>query len=303
MAQIAAPHIASCDPVSSKYVSNPPATAWSLGERSDPRFTRLDDKPNPDAPVVPLVKPQRDPHQLPTFDGTTLTTLTEPILYLPPLLSSLPPGYTHSLRDISNYRPLNTDSRLPDIDPASFALHKALHSFRPLSAEYSVTPYAEAFNWSELKLPVDAAGEWYCVVFRSKRKDGSDGGREYPPYLSVEPVELTLLDLTALYEADKLAHEEAVQNGGVSSLSSLRVTPDVILILIHGACDANLVDYVLVRDPTPDLRAEPRDVHMAVALACHRRDVASAPRQRYAPRRRVVRAVRVTAVPSAQEGG
>lgn len=119
-----------------------------------------------------------DPHHLPTFDETTLTAPTAPILYLPPLLSSLPPGYTHPPEPTSNYRPLTTDTHLPDIDPVSLLLHKALHNFQPVTSEYSVTPYDKAFNWKDLTLPEDSEREWYCVVFRSKRKEGSDGGRE-----------------------------------------------------------------------------------------------------------------------------
>ena len=49
-------------------------------------------------------------------------------------------------------------------------------------------PYAEAFNWDELELPADEEREWYCVAFRSKRKEGSDSGRESLSvyYLSLE---------------------------------------------------------------------------------------------------------------------
>jgi hypothetical protein len=64
-----------------------------------------------------------------------------------------------------------------------------------LTANYAVTPYADAFNWSSLQLPEDEEREWYCVVFRSKRKPESDSG--------------------SLYEADRKAHAEAVRNGGL----------------------------------------------------------------------------------------
>ncbi|KAF9000858.1 Carboxylesterase family-domain-containing protein [Cyathus striatus] len=86
-------------------------------------------------------------------------------------------------------------TRLPDIDPASLSMHKALHLFKPITENYAGAPYQDAFNWPELTLPEDEERDWYCVVFRSKRKAGSNGG--------------------ALYEADKAAHEEAVQNGGL----------------------------------------------------------------------------------------
>ncbi|KAI0769781.1 hypothetical protein BD413DRAFT_613796 [Trametes elegans] len=130
--------------------------------------------------VEALAKPAHDPHVLPNFEKRSQS----PILYLPPLLSSLPAGVRHPAYPDSSPafssptapRPLSTESRLPSIDQASLALHRALHSFRPITAEYAVTPYPDAFNWS-------------------KRREGSDGG--------------------PLYDADKNAHEEAVQNGGL----------------------------------------------------------------------------------------
>ncbi|KAI9068266.1 hypothetical protein FKP32DRAFT_1672352 [Trametes sanguinea] len=148
--------------------------------------------------LEPVAKNAHDPHILPTFSRSQ-----SPILYLPPLLSSLPPGVivpqppadSPAFSSPTVPRPLSTESRLPSIDKASLALHRALHHFRPLTEDYATTPYAEAFNWDELELPADEEREWYCVVFRSKRKEGSDGG--------------------PLYEADKKAHEEAVQNGGL----------------------------------------------------------------------------------------
>ncbi|PPQ98622.1 hypothetical protein CVT24_003955 [Panaeolus cyanescens] len=136
---------------------------------------------------------QQDHHSLPNFHTTQ--PFSEPVLYLPPLLSSLPENIKHDLPEKLQVTPLVTETRLPDIDPASLSLHKALHHFRPLDANYADTPYDQAFNWSDLLLPESEEREWYCVVFRSKRKPASDG--------------------ISLYEADKLAHEEAVQNGGL----------------------------------------------------------------------------------------
>ncbi|KAJ7072336.1 hypothetical protein C8F01DRAFT_241704 [Mycena amicta] len=131
-----------------------------------------------------------NPHSLPTLDGPR----SSPVLYLPPLLSSLP--HTLPPTPLPNEDPpVFTETRLPDIDPCSLSLHKALHHFRPVTAEYATTPYHEAFNWDELKLPTQQERDWYCVVFRSKRKAGSDGG--------------------ALYDADRTAHEEAIRNGGL----------------------------------------------------------------------------------------
>ncbi|CCM05718.1 uncharacterized protein FIBRA_07950 [Fibroporia radiculosa] len=120
-----------------------------------------------------------------------------PILYLPPILSSLPEN-TLSVEApvyIQGSNPLTTDSRLPSIDTASLALHTELHRFHPITSDYASVPYDLAFNWEDLHLPESAEGEWYCVVFRSKRREGSNSG--------------------PLYEADRKAHEEAVQNGGL----------------------------------------------------------------------------------------
>lgn len=118
----------------------------------------------------------RDPHELPDF--SPLVPLTTPILYLPPLLSSLPEGLSHIPNPSPDNPPLTSDTRLPNIDPVSLSLHKALHHFKPLDSTYATTNYIEAFNWSELQLPVDEEREWYCVAFRSKRRSGSDSGRK-----------------------------------------------------------------------------------------------------------------------------
>lgn len=121
----------------------------------------------------------RDPHDLPSFDSQSLIDPQHPVLYLPPLLSSLPDRFP-SERVPHEHPPLVTETRLPDIDPVSLSLHKALHHFKPLGPDYVNLPYAEAFNWSNLVLPLDEEREWYCVVFRSKRKAGSDGGGGIP---------------------------------------------------------------------------------------------------------------------------
>ncbi|WVQ77218.1 hypothetical protein IAR50_006901 [Cryptococcus sp. DSM 104548] len=168
---------------------------------------------------------------------------SDPILYLPPLLSPLPehaqdhapeydededpshPRHPSHFHSHSHSRPGKRDdalisveevhdnrhglhekgeqvdplrdfsTRLPHIDPASLALHQALHYFKPLSNAYASLPYDKAFNWSSLSLPKFAEREWYCVVFRSRRKPESAN--------------------LSLYKADREAHEEAVQNGGL----------------------------------------------------------------------------------------
>jgi hypothetical protein len=119
-----------------------------------------------------------DPHEPPHFAKQAPVHSDQPILYLPPVLSSLPcsfPIHTHVSTDRS---PKTSEARLPDIDPASFSLHRALHKFCPLTENYAATSYAEAFNWSELELPEEDEHDWYCVAFRSIRKLGSESGRE-----------------------------------------------------------------------------------------------------------------------------
>ena len=72
---------------------------------------------------------ERDPHNVPTFDNKQIET---PVLYLPPLLSSLPERFdTSNEPENSPFSPLATQTRLPDIDPASLSLHKALHPISP----------------------------------------------------------------------------------------------------------------------------------------------------------------------------
>ena len=135
--------------------------------------------------------PLRDPHHIPKFNSGT----SRPILYLPPLLSSLPASY-QAAQGPFLYPPLITKTRLPDIDPASLSLHRALHHFRPVDDQYAARPYSEAFNWDQIQLPEEDGRlctfrliifrpiyhperEWYCVAFRSLRKGGSDGNGEF----------------------------------------------------------------------------------------------------------------------------
>ncbi|KAI0051896.1 hypothetical protein FA95DRAFT_1464352, partial [Auriscalpium vulgare] len=140
--------------------------------------------------------PPHDPHSLPVFSKSSLTRPQKPILYLPPLLSSLPHSHPSDSPSSTLYPDLKTtETRLPDIDPASLSLHRALHNFVPAVEDYSGAQYADAFNWDELELPEEEEREWYCVAFRSIRKPGSESG--------------------PLYDADKLAHEEAIRNGGL----------------------------------------------------------------------------------------
>ena len=129
--------------------------------------------------------------------------------------------------DAANEGLTYTLSRLPKIDEASRDMWVALHSLRPLSNNYSgdtgnppghdrptnvvrkcpfstsksrsestaLTLVRNLFNWTSLRLPAETSGIFYGVVFRSKRAPGSES--------------------TNLYQADKLAHEEAVTSGGL----------------------------------------------------------------------------------------
>ena len=119
----------------------------------------------------------RNPHDFPVFDKDSLTNPSEPILYLPPFLSSLPHTLVNFSSPTSTGRaPKATEAHLPDIDGPSLALHKALHNFTPITEKYASTSYAEAFNWGDLDLPEEDEHEWYCVAFRSIRKPGSENG-------------------------------------------------------------------------------------------------------------------------------
>jgi len=116
-----------------------------------------------------------DPHDPPHLGK--LIHSEQPILYLPPLLSSLPCSYPTHTHASTDRVPKTTEARLPGIDPASLSLHRALHNFCPLTEDYAATSYAEAFNWSELELPEEDEHDWYCVAFRSIRKPDSESGR------------------------------------------------------------------------------------------------------------------------------
>ncbi|GAA5994861.1 hypothetical protein JCM5350_001728 [Sporobolomyces pararoseus] len=135
---------------------------------------------------------------LPTSDATL------EILHLPPLLSLLPAPHSLPPKASSVSLVDYTRSALPTITPLSLSLHRALHSFRPITPLYATSPYSESFNWSELELEglsveeVEKEREWYIVAFRSKRRKG----------FTEEEREL-------LYGADREAHEEAIQAGGL----------------------------------------------------------------------------------------
>ena len=136
--------------------------------------SRFSHPPHPSASIQTI-----DSHNIPNTSSQSKSE--EAVPYLPPILSSLPDRYVAEAPSILNLPspPIMTEVRLPDIDPTSLSLHKALHHFKPVTPDYANTSYDKAFNWSELRLPKGEEREWYCVVFRSKRKAGSDGICEY----------------------------------------------------------------------------------------------------------------------------
>lgn len=97
--------------------------------------------------------PVRNQHHIPKDECGGL----KPILYLPPLLSSLPVSY-QAVEGPFLHPPLTTETRLPEIDPASLSLHHALHRFRPIDDQYATRIYPEAFNWEQIQLPEEDGG-------------------------------------------------------------------------------------------------------------------------------------------------
>jgi hypothetical protein len=157
---------------------------------------------------------KRDPHDLPDFSDPNPPT--SPVLFLPPRLFTLSYDLPHTLEASPDQPPPPTSS---DLDPASLSLHRALHHFSPITPYYATQPYAESFNWASLVLPEDQEREWYAVVFKSKRRPGSDSGSAFK--FIPDQGQQMLTKFLELFEADRRAHEEAIQNGGVRLLSRL----------------------------------------------------------------------------------
>ncbi|BEJ17760.1 hypothetical protein CspHIS471_0700280 [Cutaneotrichosporon sp. HIS471] len=163
-----------------------------------PNLNDLSPPPTPTLPAVAgrrvsataLAAPVFQAHHQPPPPITSGIPHSDPILYLPPLLSRLPRAHEHLSEHSTEF-----DTRLPDIDPASLFLHQALHYFRPRDGKYAAREYPDAFNWHDLALPEQVEREWYAVVFRSRRRPESSS--------------------LSLYAADRAAHVEAVMNGGL----------------------------------------------------------------------------------------
>ena len=179
----------------------PSSSFTERGRDPSPRRTALS------LPLSPLFSPAEEAvrrqsiHTHHSLPPVTESIPDDPILYLPPLLSPLPSEHAHEgHQHHGHHHPAPAEiadfsTRLPHIDPASLVLHQALHDFSPIDTRYAMRRYDKAFNWKSLSLPVNVEREWYCVVFRSRRKPESSS--------------------LSLYQADREAHEEAVHNGGL----------------------------------------------------------------------------------------
>lgn len=176
------------------------AATWGGGDRcpfSQAGPSKIVSLP-PDHPPIPNTRVDDaavDVHSHHHLPSSTDPISSEPILYLPPLLSPLPGHIAHTRHSPSEEELSSFSTHLPDIDPASLALHQALHHFQPKDSHYAAREYSDAFNWSNLSLEEYVEREWYCVVFRSRRNKESES--------------------LSLYQADREAHEEAVKNGGL----------------------------------------------------------------------------------------
>lgn len=116
---------------------------------------------------IPAPPRQKSTSNSPVASSSSLQTLPsddKDLLYLPPLLSLLPlqTPVTEVVEPFDFNHPAVgfTTSRLPYVDAASIALHKALFRLKPVDEDYATAPYAEAFNWDELRLDVDVEREW-----------------------------------------------------------------------------------------------------------------------------------------------
>jgi len=231
---------------------------------------------------------QHDPHQLP--DLSSHPNFDQPLLYLPPLLSSPPEEISSDSVDIAygnaDYPSLATETRLPFIDPVSLSLHKALHNFRPVSFDYSTLPYGDAFNWSQLKLPIDEEREWYIVAFRSIRKVGSDSVCEFIQLWKI--YSFTDSQYSALYNADRLAHEEAVRNGGVSL--------PIFHIYTSQFKQSRSATSILVWRSTSRNWLEPCNLYLAKPEACNSGSIPAPSRQRHATGGKWIRKIHFRAI-------
>jgi hypothetical protein len=94
-------------------------------------------------------------------------------------------------------------SLIPHLRPVDYVFsERALNHLHTITGDYFKTPLPEAFNWEETaeRLGEDQEGDWFIVAFRSVRSVHADHKK--------------------LYDADALAHEEAIQSGGLLKVNN-----------------------------------------------------------------------------------
>jgi hypothetical protein len=101
---------------------------------------------------------------------------------------------------------------VPHLRPIDYVFsERSLKYLHTITAEYFKTPLTEAFNWNEAaeRLGEEQEGEWFIVAFRSIRNEQADHKK--------------------LYHADALAHEEAIQSGGLLKVNDRSYEPVIQL--------------------------------------------------------------------------
>ncbi|KAJ3278890.1 hypothetical protein HDU79_001109 [Rhizoclosmatium sp. JEL0117] len=102
------------------------------------------------------------------------------------------------IRNSTIHPPTSDLSSSLRIRPVDLALaERGLDHFHAITEDYFHVPIPEVFNWNEVAelLGAEEEGDWYIVAFRSVRKVDADA--------------------KALYDADHLAHTEALESGGL----------------------------------------------------------------------------------------
>ncbi|KAI8578406.1 hypothetical protein K450DRAFT_247770 [Umbelopsis ramanniana AG] len=140
---------------------------------------------------------------LATFEGLNATTDLQAVLS-----EDIEKGFQRQGGTIRNETiPLHEDipeevtkqqTNIPHLRPIDYVFsERSLKYLHTITAEYFRTPLTEAFNWNEAaeRLGEEQEGEWFIVAFRSIRNEQADHKK--------------------LYDADALAHEEAIRSGGL----------------------------------------------------------------------------------------
>ncbi|KAI9327269.1 hypothetical protein BDR26DRAFT_792408, partial [Obelidium mucronatum] len=91
--------------------------------------------------------------------------------------------------------PLSPSLQIRAVDLA--LTERGLPHFHAITENYFHVPLPDCFNWNQVAslLGPEWEGDWYLVAFRSVRKENADS--------------------KALYDADALAHSEALESGGL----------------------------------------------------------------------------------------